>query len=151
MSWLVVPFKEYSRPCLPLLWPRLYAEPFGLGEKKQVAFRPSGALSGSASRLFGQNNGKNNIENALIIHKSLLDFAQKTHLYGYLVLILTDSAGPKGPLGLGQKRQNPRGNSGINGVFCPKSKVIWYYSTAGPLTHRFLSLAAPLRQTIKGE
>ena len=22
--------KRYSRPCLPLLWPRLYAEPFGL-------------------------------------------------------------------------------------------------------------------------
>ena len=26
---------HYSRPCLPLLWPRLYAEPFGLGEKRE--------------------------------------------------------------------------------------------------------------------
>ena len=29
--------KDYSRPCLPLLWPRLYAEPFGLGEKRRPA------------------------------------------------------------------------------------------------------------------
>ena len=29
--------KRYSRPCLPLLWPRLYAEPFGLGEKRRSA------------------------------------------------------------------------------------------------------------------
>ena len=29
--------KRYSRPCLPLLWPRLYAEPFGLGEKRRPA------------------------------------------------------------------------------------------------------------------
>ena len=34
---------------LPPLWPRLYAEPFGLGEKKQVAFCPSGALSACTS------------------------------------------------------------------------------------------------------
>ena len=27
--------KRYSRPCLPPLWPRLYAEPFGLGEKRR--------------------------------------------------------------------------------------------------------------------
>ena len=33
----VVCFKRYSRPCLPLLWPRLYAEPFGLGEKRRPA------------------------------------------------------------------------------------------------------------------
>ena len=26
-----IPTKHYSRPCLPPLWPRLYAEPFGLG------------------------------------------------------------------------------------------------------------------------
>ena len=44
--------KRYSRPCLPPLWPRLYAEPFGLGEKKQVAFCPSSALSTCTSWLF---------------------------------------------------------------------------------------------------
>ena len=44
--------KRYSRPCLPPLWPRLYAEPFGLGEKKQVAFYAASALSACSSRLF---------------------------------------------------------------------------------------------------
>ena len=44
--------KRYSRPCLPPLWPRLYAEPFGLGEKKQVAFYAASALSACTSRLF---------------------------------------------------------------------------------------------------
>ena len=36
--------KRYSRPCLPLLWPRLYAEPFGLGEKRRPAM-PSALLA----------------------------------------------------------------------------------------------------------
>ena len=77
--------KRYSRPCLPLLWPRLYAEPFGLGEKRQPATpsSPHSPLvvcrSGAASDKISMSEGQR-CQNAL----SPLILGKNDHLYHYL-------------------------------------------------------------------
>ena len=81
--------KDYSRPCLPPLWPRLYAEPFGLGEKKgrfgERTFRVHVAV------IFSNLDKKKKIAKMKSVpksHKSPLILPKNDRLYGYLVLIL---------------------------------------------------------------